>query len=103
MVASSSWLVWEGIFHRFGRCPNHDDFLEECIFHNAPKLLLVTLAPFGPSGGALFVVLRNTKFVFSLWISNEFPVWHPRFVFSLRISNEFYVLAPQFHVFAKDF
>ena len=30
--------------------PNHSHFLEECIFKSAPKLFLVTLAPFGPSG-----------------------------------------------------
>ena len=26
-VASSFWLVWGSFFLRFGRCPNHDDFL----------------------------------------------------------------------------
>ena len=41
-VASSSWLVWGGLFHRFGRCPNHGHFLEEFIFKSAPKLVLVT-------------------------------------------------------------
>ena len=50
-VASSSWLVWGGLFHRFGRCPNQDDFLEEFVFQSAPKLVLMALAPFGPPGG----------------------------------------------------
>jgi hypothetical protein len=39
------------LFHHFGRCPNQDDFLEEFVFQSAPKLVLVTLAPFGPPGG----------------------------------------------------
>ena len=43
-----------GLFHRFGRCPNQDDFLEEFVFQSAPKLVLVTLAPFGPPGGDSF-------------------------------------------------
>ena len=50
-VDSSSWLVWGNLFHRFGRCSNQDDFLEEFAFQGAPKVTLVTLAPFGPSGG----------------------------------------------------
>ena len=50
-VASSSWLVLGGLFHRFGRCPHQVDFLEEFVFQGAPKPILVTLAPFGPSGG----------------------------------------------------
>ena len=55
LVASSSWLLWGGLFHRFGRCPSHDGFLEEFVCQSVPKLGLVTLAPFGPSGGDLFV------------------------------------------------
>ena len=39
-----------GLFHRFGRCPNQDDFLEEFVFQSVPKVILVTLAPFGPPG-----------------------------------------------------
>ena len=85
-VASSSWLVWDGLFHRFGRCPNQDDFLEEFVFQSAPKLVLVTLAPFGPPGGDSFDGLA----------------WHPRFVFSLRIYSELYVLAVQIRVFTAD-
>ena len=38
------------LFHRFGRCPNHGDFLDEFICEGGPKLILVTLAPFGPPG-----------------------------------------------------
>jgi hypothetical protein len=54
LVASRSWLVWGSLFHRFGRCPNQDDFLEEFVFQSAPKLVLVTLAPFGPPAGDYF-------------------------------------------------
>ena len=43
------------LFHRFGRCPNHDDFLLQFTVQSAPKLVFVTLAPFGTSGGARFV------------------------------------------------
>ena len=46
-----SWLVWGILFHRFGRCGNHDDFLEEFVFQSAPKLVSVTLALFRPLGG----------------------------------------------------
>jgi hypothetical protein len=41
-------------FHSFGRCPNQDDFLEEFVFQTVPKLVLVTLAHFGPPGGDSF-------------------------------------------------
>ena len=51
------WAFWGGLFvasaglgclfHRFGSCTNQDDFLEEFVFQTAPKLVLVTLAPFG--------------------------------------------------------
>ena len=44
-------------FHRFGRCPNHDDFLEQFISQSAPKLVLVTLAPLGPPWGDLLYPL----------------------------------------------
>ena len=65
-----------GLFHCFGRCPNQDDFLEEFVFQSAAKLVLVTLAPFGPPGG--------------------------RFAFSLRIYIELCVLALQIRVFTAD-
>ena len=41
------------IFHRFGRCPNHNDFLLHFISQNITKLVLVTLAPFGSPWGDL--------------------------------------------------
>ena len=50
IVACFSSLVWGILFHRFGRCANHDDFLEEFVTQGAPKLVLVTLALFGPLG-----------------------------------------------------
>ena len=52
-VASSSWLVLGSLFHSFGRCPNYGDFLGQLIPQGAPKLVLVTLAPFGLLGGTL--------------------------------------------------
>ena len=42
------------LFHRFGRCSNQKGFLEEFVFQSVPKLVLVTLAPFGSPGGGLF-------------------------------------------------
>ena len=54
LVASSSWLVWRALFHRFDKCPNHERFSWEVYlpkFASAAKLVLVTLAPFGPSRG----------------------------------------------------
>ena len=38
-------------FDRFGSYPNHCDFLSQFICQNVLKLILVTLAPIGPSGG----------------------------------------------------
>ena len=92
------------LFHRFGRCPNQEDFLEEFVFQSVPKLVLVTLAPFGPLwGGDLFVApwLHTTLFHFGFLVNSAF--WHHRFVFSLGISKEFCVLPSQIHVFVKDF
>ena len=106
------------LFHRFGRRANHDDFLEE--FQRTPKLVLVTLAPFGPPWGDLFVApwlhktwfrcgfLMNVPFWHHRFIlCSEFlmnsPFWHPRCTFSLWISNELCALASQIHVFAEDF
>ena len=65
--AGAFWACWEGslgsllfsaglgaLFHRFGRCPNHDDFPLQFMSQSAPKLVLVTLAPFGsPFGGSI--------------------------------------------------
>ena len=67
VVLSSFWCPWRllglprgslgsllclvdlgGLFHRFGRCPNHGHFLEEFIFKSAPKLVLVSLASVWP-------------------------------------------------------
>ena len=67
-VASSSWLVWGELFHRFGMCPNQEDFLEEFVLQSAPKLVLVALAPFGSPWGDLFVASWSSKFEFSPWI-----------------------------------
>ena len=54
-LRSLLFLVGLGaLFHRFGRCPNHGNFLEEFIFKSAPKLVLVTLALIGPLGGNSF-------------------------------------------------
>ena len=39
------------LFHCFDKCPNHEDLLEHLIVQSAPKLVLVTLAPFGPFAG----------------------------------------------------
>ena len=47
LFLASLWTL----FHRFGRCSNHDDFLLEFIIQSAPKLVLVTLEPFGPPWG----------------------------------------------------
>ena len=41
------------LFHSFGRCPKHDDFLLHFIRKSVPKLVLVTLAPFGSFCGDL--------------------------------------------------
>ena len=40
------------LFHHFGRCPNHNDFLLQLISQSAPKFVFVTLAPFGPRSGS---------------------------------------------------
>ena len=47
-------VVLGGLFHRFGRCPNHGNFLEEFIFQSAPKLIRAT-GSFGPSAGVTLV------------------------------------------------
>ena len=49
--------VFGGFFLCFCRCRNYDDFLLQFTFQNAPKLILATLAPFGPSGGSLCGIL----------------------------------------------
>ena len=43
------------LFHRFGRCPNQGDFLEEFTCESAPKLVLATTGSSGPPWGGLFV------------------------------------------------
>ena len=68
-VASSSWLVWGSLFHRFGRCPNHCHFLEEFIFKSVPEHVLVALAPFGPPGGDSFDGLAPQIRVFTADLS----------------------------------
>ena len=63
-----------GLFHRFGRCPNQDDFLEEFVFQSAPKLVLVTLASFGHCTNMSSFPAANTD-------SLDVQLWlHARFV-----------------------
>ena len=64
-----------GLFHRFGRCPHQDDFLEEFVFQSAPKLVLVTLAPFGPPGGGSGRLCKDSKFSLSLRSHSAFWLW----------------------------
>ena len=90
------------LFHRFGRCPNQNHFLEDFIFKSAPKLVLVTLAPFGPPGRDSLddLLLIYSHFHCGSIVISAF--WHPKFAFSLRIYSELCVLAPQIRVFTED-
>ena len=59
-----------GLFFRCCcRCRNYDDFLLQSTFQDAPKLNLVALAPFGPSGGSLrsLLFLVGLEVFFSLF------------------------------------
>ena len=119
-LCSLLFLVGLGsFFHRFGRCPNQDDFLEDFIFQSAPKLVLVTLASFGPPWGGLFrwsgtpdsrfhcgsivnSAFWHSRFVFSFGSIVNSALWHPRFAFSLRIYSELCVPTPQIRVFTTE-
>ena len=50
-IVEFAWKCLGDHFLCFCRCRDYNDFLEEFIFQSGPKLVLVPLAPFGPSAG----------------------------------------------------